>query len=763
MNATRLDAARLFRRVTIVTWTATVLTAAGLGADLVLRTDLGPLRRASLIAALGVWGFMFWLRLRLRSVKEEVDEGYGLLFDSHPQPILLADIDTLEIVSVNKAARAKYGYSDAEFADLSIVDLHPPEDHEHVRSAWFDSDATGRRQHSVGTHIARDGATFPAEVLTSILELDERSVRMVIVTDVTDKDEALADNRESGARYRQIVDTAKEGILVVDADMGISVVNERAAQMLGYSAEELVGHRISEFYGAGGAEFGAAAAQQAEGGPTGERETTLRRKNGSIVSVLLNESPLLDRKGKYAGQLGMITDLTERKGFEDELAFRALHDPLTGLPNRLLLVDRLQLALARAKRGAPDVAVVSLDVDGFKDVNTAHGHGGGDQLLVEVAGRLSASVRGRDTVARFGGDEFVLISDGTGLFAERLAERLREAMAPPYTVDGVEVTITFSMGIAVGRYGDRPATLLHSADMALLQAKANGRDRTEFFTEALRATSKQRLAIVSDLRRAVEKGEFSLRFQPVVSLVDKRIIGAEALIRWEHPHRGVVNPLEFIPVAEETGLIDPIGRWVIEEACRRFAAWQKLAPDLSMSVNISARQLGPEWALDEIVRDAITASGVDPSRLALEITEADLMDDVDLAAGTLDTVRKTGVRISIDDFGTGYSSLSRLKQFPVDILKIDQSFVAGLPDDAYDAALVRAVLAIAESLDLSVIAEGVENAEQAKALRGLGCRQAQGYHFYRPLTAENFEAELVASLPARGAHERVPQRARNAP
>jgi diguanylate cyclase (GGDEF)-like protein len=404
---------------------------------------------------------------------------------------------------------------------------------------------------------------------------------------------------------------------------------------------------------------------------------------------------------------------------------------------------------------------VSLDVDGFKDVNTAHGHEGGDQLLAAIAGRLSGCVRERDTVARFGGDEFVIVSDGADRFAEELVERLREAMSAPYSVGGAQVNITVSMGVAVGRYGYSPATLLRSADLALVQAKADGRDRTEFFTEALRATSKQRLAIVSDLRQAVERNEFSLRFQPVVSLADGSIIGAEALIRWEHPIRGTLSPLEFIAVAEETGLIDPIGQWVIEETCRRFAAWQRFAPEMLMSLNISARQV-TSGALDGIVRDAIVASGADPSHLALEITEAALMDDVELAADTLTALRKMGVTISIDDFGTGYSSLSRLKKLPIDILKIDQSFVAGLPGDAYDTALVRAVLTIADSLKLSVIAEGVETEVQAKALLGLGCQKAQGYHFYRPLTADDFEAELIASLPARAPQDRIPERAHTA-
>ena len=703
MDTTRIVADRLFRRVTLVTWTAAGLSAIGLSADLVFRTDLDPRRRATMIVALGVWGFMFWLRNRLRSVSGKRDEGYATLFESHPQPILLADIDTLNIVSVNNAARVKYGYSDEEFIALSIFDLHPPEERGDVRSVWAGLGESVREATRVGTHVAKDGTAFPAEVLTTTLEIAERCVRMEVVTDVTDRDTALADSRESGARYRQIVETAKEGVLVVDADMRISAVNEHEAKMLGYTTEALIGHPVSEFYVAGGAEFDhASTVQRAAGASSGERETSLRRKDGTTVSVLLNESPLLDRKGRFAGQLGMITDLTERKGFEDELAYRAVHDPLTGLPNRLLLVDRLQAALARTKRGEPGVAVVSIDVDGFKDVNTTHGHNGGDQLLTAIAERLLGSIRKRDTVARFGGDEFVIISDGTGLFAERLAERLRGAMAAPFPVDGADVTITVSMGIVVGQFGDRPATLLHSADMALLQAKANGRDRTEFFTEALRATSKERLAIVSDLRRALEREEFSLRFQPVVSLVDHSIIGAEALIRWEHPRRGTLNPPDFVHVAEETGLMEGIGRWVIGETCRRSAAWQRLVPDLTISLNISARQFNA-GDLGDIVRAALAASGADPSRLELEITEAVLMEDEDSCVDTLDSLRTTGLNISVDDFGTGYSSLSRLKRFPVDILKIDRSFVAGLPDDAYDTALVRAVMDIAESLDLSVV------------------------------------------------------------
>jgi diguanylate cyclase (GGDEF)-like protein/PAS domain S-box-containing protein len=549
-------------------------------------------------------------------------------------------------------------------------------------------------------------------------------------------------------RYRQLVATAKEGVVTIDTDRAISVVNQQAADMLGYSVDEVVAQRDSHFADAGadGGADGGAEASAAAG--TGERELTLRRKDGSAVSVLLNESPLLDADGQYAGQLGLITDLSERNGLEDELAFHLFHDPLTALPNHLLLVDRLDAALELASAGATGVAVVVVDVDGMTDVNNTQGHGGGDQVLVELAGRLAGAVPERDTVARSGGDTFVVVAEATGLlFAEGLADRLRNTLNQPCTVGGAPVDVTTSMGVAVGQYGDLPGTLLRGADLALRQAKSLGRGRTEFFTQELRASTKERLELVAELRHAVDRGELSMRYQPVVSLDEGGIVGAEALVRWEHPRRGTLSPAVFIPLAEETGFIDRIGAWVIEETSRQLASWERLRPDLSMSLNVSARQFGA-GVLHEIVRAAVDATGVDPRHLALEITEAALMDDVDLSVRVLDDLRATGVRISIDDFGTGYSSLARLNRFPIDVLKIDQSFVAGLPDDTYDVAIVEAVLAIASSLNLSVIAEGVENAAQARTLRELGCRCAQGYAFFRPLTAERFEAELAYALSA---------------
>jgi diguanylate cyclase (GGDEF)-like protein/PAS domain S-box-containing protein len=672
---------------------------------------------------------------RARRLREE--PFWTALFEAHPQPVLLADAATLRLVGANRAACARYGYDEAGLTALSVADLHPRGDVPAMLAAWALRGRAGRAPFA-GTHVAKDGATFAVEVrVTAAFVWRGRRIRMIVVTDVTDRNNALAQSRASDARYRQIVDTAVEGVVIIDPDRVLSVVNQQASDMLGYAVDEAVQPDVTEF-------ATDAALPGDDSGPTGERETTLRRKDGSTVTVLLSESPLLDSGGAYAGQLGMITDLSERDEFAAELAFQSTHDPLTGLPNRLALVDRLERTLRRATHGNQSVAVALLDIDGFTDINTAHGVACGDELLKGIAARLATSVGAGDVVARFGGDEFAVVATGTGSFAAALADRLRAALAAPYTAGDAQVTITTGMGVALWRHGDRASALLRGADLALLRAKAGGRGGTEFVTEALRARSRQRLAVESDLRRAVERHELTLLFQPVVSLADASIVGAEALVRWEHPRRGTLMPHEFITAAEETGLIDPIGRWVIEEACRRFARWQRRSPDLTMAVNVSAQQLAA-GTLEGIVRNAVALSSVDPAHLALEITEGILMDDVDLSVAILTALRKTGVTISVDDFGTGYSSLSYLNRFPVDVLKIDQTFVSGLPGDAYDTALVEAVIGIAGALDLDVIAEGVENAAQAETLLRLGCNRAQGFHFARPLTAEAFTVALAAT------------------
>ena len=427
----------------------------------------------------------------------------------------------------------------------------------------------------------------------------------------------------------------------------------------------------------------------------------------------------------------------ERKAFEDRLAHQAHHDPLTALPNRVLFLEFLVLALARARRHRSSVAVLFLDLDRFKVVNDSLGHDAGDELLVAMARRLKGVVRPGDTIARFGGDEFtVLCEDLSGPHARQqaidLAERLLEAIHAPFELDGDEAFLSASIGIALASGpSERPEALLRDADAAMYRAKERGKGRWELFDEQMRSTALQRLETENALHRALDRGEFRVFYQPVISLSEGRCIGAEALVRWQHPERGLVAPYEFITLAEETGLIVPLGAWVLEEACRQVARWQRdfRADDsFIVSVNLSARQLA-QPDLVASVANALERAGADARNLCLEITESVLMDDAEGTIGSITALKSLGVKLSIDDFGTGYSSLGYLKRFPVDSVKVDQSFVDGLGSDPEDSAIVAAVISLGHALGLTVVAEGVESAEQLEELIALGCDQAQGFFF----------------------------------
>ena len=433
----------------------------------------------------------------------------------------------------------------------------------------------------------------------------------------------------------------------------------------------------------------------------------------------------------------------ERKQFESQLAHQAHHDPLTTLPNRVLFMEFLVLALARARRYRSTVAVLFLDLDRFKIINDSLGHDTGDELLGALGERLRSVLRPGDTVARFGGDEFtVLCEDLSGPQAKQqaveVAERLLDVIHQPFLLDGEEHFLSASIGIALASSGDdQPDALLRDADAAMYRAKERGKGRWELFDESMRQTALRRLEIENSLHRAIDRGEFRVFYQPCISIPDGRCVGAEALVRWQHPERGLVAPMEFIGLAEETGLVVPLGRWVLEEACGQAARWCAERTELDqfqVSVNLSGRQLGhPE--LVEQVASALERASVDPGLLCLEITESVLMDDVDATIATLARLKALGVKLSIDDFGTGYSSLGYLKRFPVDFVKVDQSFVGGLGTDPEDSAIVAAVVSLGHALDLRVVAEGVETELQLSELAALGCDQAQGYLFAPPQPA----------------------------
>jgi diguanylate cyclase (GGDEF)-like protein len=442
-------------------------------------------------------------------------------------------------------------------------------------------------------------------------------------------------------------------------------------------------------------------------------------------------------------ELARLSSL-ERRTFQEQLWHQAFHDPLTGLPNRALLRDRLEQALSRADRHSRPVGVVFLDLDNFKLVNDSLGHEHGDALLREVAQRLRHCLRAGDTAARLGGDEFTMLLEDIRDIdeARSIAERVVATLRIPVMVNAQEVFPTASVGIAISSPHRTTAdAILRDADLAMYQAKAAGKDRYATFDQSMHDDASRRLALEADLRRALERDEMRVYYQPIVSLRDRAVVEYEALVRWQHPERGLVSPSEFIPVAEDNGLIVQIGGWVLEQACRQANCWKsdarrRLAP--VVSVNLSARQFQDPGLL-EVVRGALATSRLDPNRLKLEITESTVMRDAEAAAATLRELKSLGVQLAIDDFGTGYSSLGYLKRFPLDTLKIDRSFVSGLGHDAQDTAIVRSVLALAKSLGLTVTAEGIETTTQHAQLAQMECDRGQGYLFARPLPPEALE------------------------
>ncbi len=482
-------------------------------------------------------------------------------------------------------------------------------------------------------------------------------------------------------------------------------------------------------------------------------ELTLVRNDGSPVPVLAQLLVHRDNDGRMEFFSAVMHDISERKQFESALAHQATHDPLTGLPNRSLLLERLGISLERARRRGGRVAVLFLDLDHFKVVNDSLGHALGDRLLLAIADRLASALRPGDTIARFGGDEFVVLCQDLHGRADAIAiaERINGAVSGPFVIDEVEVFVGMSIGIA---FPDRltaetdPATLIRDADAAMYRAKERGRGRWEVFDNAMRASAVDRLDIENALRRALERRELRVHYQPVADLRTGEVVGVEALLRWEHTERGLLLPGEFIAVAEETGLIVPIGSWVLEQACRQLVRWDAAVPTatpLSLAVNLSGRQLGHPGLVDGI-GEVLGETGIDPARVELEITESVLMDDVEMSQDTLARLRGLGVRLAVDDFGTGYSSLSYLRRFPVDLLKVDRSFVDGLGSDPSDSAIAAAVISLAHTLGLHAVAEGVETAEQLAELRALGCDRAQGFLLARPAPGDAV-AELLAQGP----------------
>ena len=561
------------------------------------------------------------------------------------------------------------------------------------------------------------------------------------------RERALSASEE---RFRKAFDDAPIGMALVGLDGRFLQVNSSLEALTGRDRTWLLGRTHQDLTHPDDLASDLAKTRRLCDGTVDRHRFEKRFKHaaGHDVWVCGNISLVRDPEGAPRYYVHQIEDTTDRKRAEHELARAALHDPLTGLPNRTLFSERLDSALVRLLRVPAPLGVLFVDLDRFQAINARFGHRSGDRVLVDVAARLESAFRPTDTVARLDGDTFCVMCDSLEgeLDITGIADRVHASLATPIRCDGVELRVSACVGIAMasGPEAD-PEQLLRDADAAMYQAKSNGPGTSRLYDTAMQARAEHRRHLVADLAGALERGEFVLYYQPQVSLATAAVTGMEALVRWRRPGHGIVEPGAFIPIAEETGMIGELGAWILEEACRQAAIWNRESPQLpglGMAVNLSALQLD-DRALPALVADVLARTGVDPAQLNLEITETVLMQDTRANSETLRTLKAVGVTLSVDDFGTGYSSLSYLKRFPVDVLKIDRSFIQGLPEDREDAAIVAAVIALGHALSLTVVAEGVETVEQRDALRIAGCELAQGYLFSRPQPADVVTEQLA--------------------
>lgn len=674
---------------------------------------------------------------------------YRLLFESNPIPMWVFDLDSLRFLAVNRAAIRQYGYSEEEFLGMAITQIRPEET---VPDLMRDLSQrrTGLQEREVWKHRRKDRTLLDVEIVCHDLEFHGARAMLVAAYDVTERQQAQEAARQAEERYRAIFDNAVVGIFQHAPDGRPLRINQAFARMHGYDSPEQLLREVPN-----------AAAQlfvtpermmeicqaAAEQGIVRGAEVELYRKDRSRFWVMVNLRAIRDPQGALVMFEGTAEDISHRKAAEAQVSFLAYHDALTGLPNRELFKDRLENALAGARRKKERLAVMFLDLDRFKNINDSLGHSCGDEVLKAVAGRLRQCARQQDTVARLGGDEFLILlrdlrEDGE---AEDVARRVVEAMAQTFLVEGRALSTGGCIGISVfPEDGGDSETLIRNADAAMYCAKEEGSNRVRIFTGDMTSRATARLTVESALRAALEADEFFLLYQPQVEIASGRITGIEALLRWQHPVQGVVRPGDFIPIAESSGLILPIGEWVVRATCAQLAQWRDQGRRVTpVSVNVSALQFRQEGFCG-LIRSALNDAGLPAQALELELTESLLLSSADMIQPVLEELQGMGVTLAIDDFGTGYSSLSYLKQFRVGTLKIDGSFIRGLGTDRDDEAITTAVVRMAKSLNMRVVAEGVETARQAEFLRALGCDAMQGYWISHPLPAEEIAALLEA-------------------
>lgn len=696
-----------------------------------------------------------WLRIEERrtatggSVGVRVDitdlkrreESFRLLFKNNPIPMFVCDAANLSLLAVNEAALRHYGYPREQLMAMSVLDLRHPDDQDGARQLA----QTGAGNHQAGQvrrHVKADGSEIKVAIYSKPLNHHGKAATLFAAIDVTEQLDAKRKLEERTQQLNGALENISQGLCMFDRDGRIVVFNERFATLMGMPSDllrcgtllDVFQHRqeIGTFPG-DPEEFLAQIKREMREG----RQTLRIREmpDGQILRVI--DHPMSD-----GGWVATIEDITEIRRAEAEVVRLARHDPLTDLPNRVLFNEKLEEGLNEVERGEK-IAVLCLDLDHFKDVNDSLGHPVGDELLKAVARRLNDGVRESDTVARLGGDEFAIVQSGikdVGRDVEQLASRLIEVIGTPFRLNEQEVVVGLSIGISISPDDSADSVeLLRNADMALYRAKADGRATYRFFETEMDARAQARRALELDLRAALVKGEFEPYFQPIYNIESNDIVAFEALMRWHHPRRGLVPPMDFIPLAEQTGLIVPLGEWMMRKACEVAATWPQ---PIRIAVNLSPVQFKSRNLLPAIV-NALSSSKLEPQRLELEITEGVLLDNNAANMRTLHAIRDLGVRIAMDDFGTGYCSLSYLRSFPFDKIKIDQSFIREVAKREDSTAIVRAVSSIGKSLSIVTTAEGVETEAELAFVRQEGCSEVQGYLFSHPIPAPEVEKLLA--------------------
>ena len=668
---------------------------------------------------------------------EDLRSRFGRILDNSANEVYIFDAYNLHFRQVNRGALKNLGYSAKEMERLTPLDIKP----DFTWGQFYEllqplHDGLQDQVVFETRHRRKDGTSYPVEVHLQLSHEESPPVFLAVILDITERKR----NEQEMRKLSSVLEQTADSVMVTDCNGNIEYVNKAFETTTGFSRNEAIG-RKSNLVKSGRHEkiFYQRMWQTVLAGEVFQDVLINRKKDGTLYYEEKTITPIKDAKGFVTSFVSTGKDITERMQVQERLHYLAHHDVLTELPNRILCMDRLKHAISRTQRSGRLLAVLFLDLDRFKNINDSLGHDVGDRMLKAMAKRLINCVREEDTVARVGGDEFAIIFEDILAVEDgaTVARKILHALSKPFVLEGQELFITSSIGISIYPNDSEDArVLLKNADVAMHRSKDLGRNSYQFYSSDMGARALERLTLETNLRYALERKEFTLHYQPLIDLKSEKILGMEALLRWQHPELGLISPSDFIPILEDIGLIVQIGEWVLHTACTQAKEWERMGYDfLRVAVNLSGTQFNDPHLIP-MIENVLHKTGLDANLLELEITESVIMRSASVVVDNLDILNSMGVRLAIDDFGTGYSSLSYLKRFPINTLKIDRSFVSDITSDSDDAAIVQTIVAMAHSLKLEVVAEGVENEEQLEFLRACSCDVIQGFHFSVPLSVD---------------------------